>query len=176
MPPRVPEHERRYIARLFVERVPQKEIRRLTGRSKSAVARVVKAFRDDRGRIADAHRSGRPRISGEEEDKLIIAAVVADPFLSAKEIKNELGLHMSCDTIRRRLKEAGLRNCVAAQKPFLTENQRAQRLEFARAYEHWGVEEWCQVIFTDESTFCTRWDQQQSVWRPLNCRYGCSRL
>lgn len=154
-----------------MEGVPHEEICRLTGRSKLAVTRVVKAFRDDGGRIADAPRSGRPRVS-EEEDKLIIAAAVADPFLSAKEIKKELGLHVSCDTIRRRLQEAGLKNCTAAQKPYLTENQRRQRLEFARAYEHWGVEEWGQVIFTDESTFCTRWDQQQRVWRPLNCRYG----
>ncbi|KAH6948867.1 hypothetical protein HPB50_026618 [Hyalomma asiaticum] len=127
MPPRVPEDQRRYIARL-----------------------------------------GRPRVSG-EEDALIIAAAVADPFLNAKEIKQELGLHMSSDTVRRRLKEAGLQNCAAAQKPFLTDNQRRQRLEFARAYKGWGVDEWSQVIFTDESTFCTRWDQQQRVWRPLNC-------
>lgn len=172
MPPRVPEDDRRYIVRLFVEGVPQKEICLRTGRSKSAATRVVKAFRDDDGRIADAPRSGRPRACEGEEDRLIIAAAVADPFLNAQEIKRELGLHVSCDTIRKRLKEAGLRNCIASQKPFLTERQRRQRLEFARAYEHWGVEEWGQVIFTDESSFCTRWDQQQHVWRPLNFRYG----
>ncbi|KAH7956358.1 hypothetical protein HPB52_008594 [Rhipicephalus sanguineus] len=119
----------------------------------------------------DRNKPGRPRVSGEEEDALIIAAAVTDPFLNAKEIKQELGLHTSCDTVRRRLKQAGLQNCAAAQKPFLTDNRRRQQLEFARAYERWGVDEWSQVIFTDESTFCTRWDQQQRVWRPLNCRY-----
>jgi hypothetical protein len=31
------------------------------------------------------------------------------------------------------------------------------RLEFARPYVHWGVEEWKRVIFSDESHFELRW-------------------
>ncbi|KAG0424074.1 hypothetical protein HPB47_000164, partial [Ixodes persulcatus] len=49
----------------------------------------------------------------EEEERLIVAAAVADPFLSAREIRDEL---------HRRLKEAGSHNFVAAR-----------RLEFAQA-------------------------------------------
>lgn len=156
MPPRVPEDQRRHIVRLFLEGVPQKEICRLTGRSKSAVTRAVKVYKENEGRIVDASRSGRPRATDEAADHLIIAAAVDDPYLTAQEIKEELGLNVFCDTIRRRLKEAGLKNCVAAQKPYLTDKQRRQWFEFARACEHWAFDNWGQVIFTDESTFSTR--------------------
>ncbi|KAK8786936.1 hypothetical protein V5799_023289, partial [Amblyomma americanum] len=73
-------------------------------------------------------------------------------------------------TIRRRLLEAGLQSCVAAQKPHLTEKQRKERLAFAQAVEQWSVEDWGEVVFSDESTCSTRWDLQRRVWRPLDCR------
>lgn len=67
-------------------------------------------------------------------------------------------------------------NSVAAQKPHLTTKQREERLNLARAFEHWTAEEWREVIFTDQSTFSTRSDQKQRVWRPLNSRYDLSSL
>lgn len=165
MAPRVPIEDRRHIARLFVEGVPQREIARRTGRSKTAVTRIIRAFRDE-GTLADAKRSGRPRVTTHD----IVAAAVVDPFLSAKEIRDELSLSISTATVRRRLKEAGISNFAAAQKPFLPERQRQPRLDFALNHQRWNEEEWKNVVFSDESTFCTRWDQQRRVWRPLNSR------
>lgn len=170
MAPRVPIEERRNIIRYFLEGIPQREICRITNRSRDAVSRAIRAYREDQGRLADAQRSGRSRVTTEEEDQLIVAAVVADPFLSAKEIREALRLDASAKTIRRRLQVAGVRSCVAAQKPHLTDKQRQARLDFARAVEQWSAEDWGEVVFTDESTFSTRWDQQRRVWRPMNCR------
>lgn len=132
MTPRVPVEERRQIIRYFLEGVPQREICRLTKRSRDAVSRAIQAYRDE-GRLGDAQRSGRSRSTTEEEDLKIIAAVVEDPFQSAKEIREALQLNVSAKTVQRRLHEAGVRSCVAAQKPHLTEKQRLARLEFARA-------------------------------------------
>ncbi|KAG0419498.1 hypothetical protein HPB47_004059 [Ixodes persulcatus] len=69
----------------------------------------------------------RPRKTDKEEERLIVAAAVADPFSGAQEIRDELQLTISCHTIRRCLKEAGLHNCVAAQKPHLTDKQPVQQ-------------------------------------------------
>lgn len=176
MPSRVPIEERRRIVRLSIERVPQREICRRTRRSRTSVNRIIQAYRDEYGRIADAQRSGRPRLTTLEEDQQIVAAAVVDPFLNAREIRDALDLSCCSETIRSRLREAGLMNCVAAQKPHLTTKQREERLNFARAFEQWTAEEWREVIFTDESTFSTRWDQQQRLWRPLNSRYDLSSL
>lgn len=103
------------------------------------MSRAIRAYREDQGRLADAQRSGRSRVTTEEEDQLIVAAVVADPFLSAKEIREALRLDASAKTIRRRLQVAGVRSCVAAQKPHLTDKQRQARLDFARAVEQWSA-------------------------------------
>ncbi|KAH7969060.1 hypothetical protein HPB52_014177 [Rhipicephalus sanguineus] len=171
MPSRVPIEERWRIVRLCIEGVPQREICRRTSRSRTSVGRIIRAYRDEDGRIADAQRSGRPRLTTLEEDERIVAAAVVDPFLNARDIRDALDLTCSCETIRSRMREAGLMNCVTAQKPHLTTKQMEERLNFARAFEHWTAEEWREVIFTDESAFSTRWDQQQRVWRPLNSRY-----
>ncbi|KAH7961853.1 hypothetical protein HPB52_012754 [Rhipicephalus sanguineus] len=52
---------------------PEGDIARSTGRSETAVTRIIRAFRDD-GTLADAKRSGRPRFTTHEDDILIVAA------------------------------------------------------------------------------------------------------
>ena len=60
-----------------------------------------------------------------------------------------------------------------AKKPLLTEAMRAKRLKFAREHAHWGVEQWAQVMFTDESTFRTIWSSGSVMVRrwPGSNRY-----
>lgn len=170
MPPYVPLEQRQRIVELSLQGWSQREICRLMNRSRAAVSRIIRTYLDHGGSLADRERSGRPRATDTQTDSLIVACVVVDPFIDAKEIRRELQLDVSLSTIRRRLREAGLWGCVAAQKPQLTERQRQLRLEFARSVEGCTVEEWGEVIFTDESTFSSRWDQQRHVWRPMNCR------
>lgn len=75
--------------------------------------------------------SRRPKVTTHDDDILIVAAAVEEPFLSAKEIRDELSLSISTATVRRQLKEAGISDFAAAQKPFLPERQRQQRLDLA---------------------------------------------
>lgn len=93
------------------------------------MSRIIRAYRDEDGRIADAQRSGQKRLTTLEEDELIVVAVV-DPFLNTREIRDALDLSYCCDAIRSTLRKAGLMHCVAAQKPHLTTNQREERLNF----------------------------------------------
>lgn len=113
----------------FIKGNTERETCRHTGRSTTSVSHIIQAYHDDQGRLINAELSGRPKLTNEEQ-KLIVATAVVDPFLSAKKIPQELSLYVSCKTIRRRLKEAGLRSCMAAQKPHLTNRQRLERLEF----------------------------------------------
>ncbi|KAH6930443.1 hypothetical protein HPB50_013660 [Hyalomma asiaticum] len=134
------------------------------------VSRILKAYRET-GRIEDAPRGRPARATSQEEDLLIVAASVAGPFLSAKEIRDELGLRsVSLPTTRQRLHEAGIHSRVASQKTLLEESHKRARLEFASACESWSPDNWRAVIFTDEASFCTRWDVQSRVWRPERCR------
>ncbi|KAL3189192.1 hypothetical protein MRX96_022025 [Rhipicephalus microplus] len=95
--------------------------------SQTAVNRIIQAFRDDR-RFTDVEGSGRPRATTEEEDRLIMAAIVADPFQSAENIREALSLKVSSETVRRRPSELGLQSFIAAPKPCLSNSHLQKRL------------------------------------------------
>ncbi|KAH7982801.1 hypothetical protein HPB52_007194 [Rhipicephalus sanguineus] len=62
-------------------------------------------------------------------------------------------------------------NRVAAKKPLLSGQNKIARLRFANDHRSWSVCDWKSVVFSDESTFSTRWDQQQRVWRLQGTRF-----
>ncbi|KAH7985826.1 hypothetical protein HPB52_025384 [Rhipicephalus sanguineus] len=117
--------------------------------------------------ISDRDRAGRSRCTDDEVDRLIIAAVVADPHISAKGIKDALHLNASVWTIRRRLAEAGLANCVAAQKPHITDRQDPFDCSLRVLCRH-GDQKRGEVVFSDESTFSSRWDQERRVFTTVH--------
>ncbi|KAH7948845.1 hypothetical protein HPB49_002790 [Dermacentor silvarum] len=55
------------------------------------VNRILQANKNER-RIGDAPRGNPQRVTPEDQDRLIVAAAVVDPYLSAKEIRDEVGL------------------------------------------------------------------------------------
>lgn len=167
---RVPESERWQIVALSQQAYSQRRISVLTNRPLSTVNRIVRAYRKER-RITDRPRTGRPKVTNEDDDMNIVAAAVDKPTASSTEIKNTVGLPgVSNATVRRRLRAAGLKSRIAVQKPLVSAKNKDKRLAFARDHEHWTEEHWGKVVFTDESAFTTRWDQRQRVWRPENCR------
>ncbi|KAM7315852.1 putative transposable element tc1 transposase [Ixodes scapularis] len=130
-----------------------------------------KVYRDDERRIKDAPHPRRPRATTAEDDHHIVAAVSLDPFQRARDIKEALDFDVSEMTIRRRFSEAGLKSRMSAQKPLLTDTNKAQRYRFAQDHQEWTVDQWRTVVFSDESTFTTMWDQRLGVWRPDCHRY-----
>ncbi|KAL3189757.1 hypothetical protein MRX96_020787 [Rhipicephalus microplus] len=167
---RVPESERWEIVELYFKGRSQRKIAEATGRTLKAVNRIVRAFKSCR-RIKDAPRKPRSRVTTEQEDAWIVAAAAVKPGLSAQQIKNTLDLRASVTTVKRRLREAGLKSRIAAQKPLLRAQNKEKRLQFSRQHAQRSTEEWKQVVFTDECTFTTSCDQQARIWRPDNTRY-----
>ena len=100
----------------------------------------------------DEPRSGRPRDTTPLEDAAIVRASELNHFASNKDIRHQLALPVSEDTIGRRLDAAGLPSCVAAGKLHYTDKERQKRLAFCHGYEHWTAEQWESVIFGDEVT------------------------
>ncbi|KAH7960600.1 hypothetical protein HPB49_021473 [Dermacentor silvarum] len=94
-----------------------------------------------------------------EDDLLIVAACVAEPFQTAREICDNLGLNVSERLIRHRLEEAGLHSCILIQKSLLSARHCQLRLSFTEQHRTWSAADWNIVVCSDQSTFCTRWDQ-----------------
>mmetsp|Transcript_18904 Transcript_18904/g.31620 ORF Transcript_18904/g.31620 Transcript_18904/m.31620 type:complete len:248 (+) Transcript_18904:46-789(+) len=86
--------------------------------------------------------SGRPRKTSIQTDRAIVRSVKANRFTTAREIQDALKAHgeqfngqdlVSEKTIRRRIKESGEFNSYwAAKKPFISEMNRAKRVEWRR--------------------------------------------
>ncbi|KAH6934906.1 hypothetical protein HPB50_001827 [Hyalomma asiaticum] len=161
---RVPDDERRTIVEVSLKGYSQWYIGALVNRPLNTANRIIQAYKYE-GRIHDAPRAPRPKATTDDEDCLIFAAAVRNPFLPAPVIREDLDLDVSDTTVRSRLRTAGLRSHVAAQKPLLTAANKDARRRFAELRESWTAEEWGRVIFSDESTFSTRQDPRLRVWR-----------
>ena len=70
------------------------------------------------------------------------------------------------DTVRRALKEAGLKAATKKKKPQLLPRHIYQRLDFARKYQHWTIEDWKCVVWSDETKInCLGSDRQECMWK-----------
>jgi hypothetical protein len=66
-------------------------------------------------------------------------------------LKNIINQPLSSQTVRRSLKKAGLEAVVKKKKPFLSKRHRKARMDFATTHLYWTVEDWKQVIWSDET-------------------------
>lgn len=125
--------------------------------SKSVIHRVVKRLAQD--------------------DRFIVLQSLRNRTSSTTTLKNTLeevrGVALSTETIRKRLKEKGIRSYRAATGPLLTTQHRVQRLRYAQNHGNWNLRHWSHVLFTDESRFCLHPDDRRvKVWRRPGERYA----
>ena len=64
-------------------------------------------------------------------DRRIIRTSRQKPNMSSKDLKNELQLAISPQTIRRRLNEEGLFGRIMRKKPLISKANQQKRLDFA---------------------------------------------
>jgi hypothetical protein len=76
------------------------------------------------------------------------------------------GVDVTPQTVRNMLKDSGLRAAPKVKKPLLTKRHRRLRLQFAKRYQHWTVDDWKRVIFSDETKVNRLGsDGRKWVWR-----------
>jgi transposase len=63
------------------------------------------------------------------------------------------GVQVHLQTVRRNLRESGLKAYVQQKRPDLRPNHVQDRLAFAREHINWTVDDWKRVMFSDESMF-----------------------
>src|SRR6267154_2041355 len=83
----------------------------------------------------------------------------------AVEWRESTGTLVSSSLVRQRLLSMGLRARRAKKKPILSRAMRLKRLKWAKTHQNWTAERWSNVIFSDESRFCTISDAPQLVRR-----------
>ena len=123
--------------------------------SRSTVYHTLRRYKDT-GSHEDRARSGRPKVSTERDDRLLVRASLRDRRATVPELRRHWqasNVIASRTTVRRRLQDVGLHGHLAVKKPLLTPRHKALRLAFAREHEDWSWVDWSPVLFSDESKF-----------------------
>ena len=97
---------------------------------------------------------GRPLLLSSCQQALLTRGISKNSYTSATEASAywlwNYQLHLSRQTITHALKQAGLKFRAKRRKPLLTDKHRKARRVFAKEYRHWTVEQWKNVIWSDE--------------------------
>lgn len=124
--------------------------------NESSVRRFLSKFKTSKT-LDRKYGSGRPRCTSTREDRLIKRLCLRNRFATSSQIRSDLektsGSVISAKTVQRRLNEIGLRANRPAKKPLLTQKMKKTRFEWAKTFKNWTVDDWSQVIFSDESKF-----------------------
>ena len=67
-------------------------------------------------------------------------------------------MDLSNQTVRNRWREKGFRCRQAATKPLITERNRKRRSKWVKDHISWTVDDWENVLFSDESPFVARFE------------------
>ncbi len=70
---------------------------------------------------------------------------------AARELRQIKQTPLHPSTVCRKLKAAGLKAVVKPKKPLLTAHQKRECLDWALAHQHWTLEDWKHVIWSDET-------------------------
>ena len=122
--------------------------------------------------VEDARRTGRPTKQTEDIKTIIIDKVRRDRYGREKSCADlvgdfsDLGISISATTIWRILKKAGFNKTKPTRKPGLTKKMMAQRLEWCLKHQDWTLEDWKNVIWSDETSVVLNFRRGgYRVWR-----------
>jgi transposase len=115
-------------------------------------------------------KSGRQQLISESQKKLIKRMVLKGEIKTAVGIHKYLvqeGYNLSYMTCNRFLKGMGSKAQIKKKKSFLKKQHKIARYKWALNYQHWTVEDWEKVEWSDETKINT--------WGPDGVKYYWSR-
>jgi hypothetical protein len=119
--------------------------------------------------FVDSKRSGRPKAITEEKTTAVLQHVRTNrASRAASLIKLARTVNLSYMSIFRILRGAKMRKVKLTRKPGLTALQKKARLDFYLKYKDWTLEDWKDVIWSDEiSVVFGQRRGGERVWRTV---------
>ena len=128
-----------------------REIAEKLGISHATVKRVRERLRPS----IKKRNAGRPTKLTITDKRNIVRSITSGKANTAVElarnIKESKGIEIGPETIRRTLKEAGMKSTTKKKKPLLQPRHIRDRLDFALRHQHWTVDDWKRIIWSDET-------------------------
>ena len=84
---------------------------------------------------------GRPRKTSEKFNRWLVQTALTETRLPLKELKSIANIPVSEQTIRRRLREKGIRKWRALKRALLNNEHVRKCLQWARAHRHWTIKD-----------------------------------
>ena len=163
-------HTRSSIIALHEAGFSNGEIARDVGVHKNTVARWIQRH-EETGDTLHKRGAGRPRCTTPAQDDAVENLISTSPFTSASNVRHQLELPCTSQTIRNRLHDRGIHGHTPANKPELTDLHMEQRVEYALTYADKPATFWLNdVVYCDEKTFSTDEERNVRVWRRKNER------
>jgi transposase len=110
--------------------------------------------------IQDLPKSGRPPKLDERTmrrfARMTQKGEVSTPCELIHAALSQGDIHISASTVRRALHKEGLKPMHTIRRPMLTRAHKKKRLDFAKSHRDWTVDDWKQVIFSDETVISAR--------------------
>lgn len=149
-------NDRIKIVNLRSSGLPYRAIAAKVGCCIGTVSNILKQHRETRSVQPKSRNVEKKKLSTKDERYLQLLSVrdrrATIPILM--EMYNaSMQVKVSRSTVQRALKRRGLIGRVAARKPYLRPNNVKKRLTFALAHKDWTVQQWSNVLFTDESKY-----------------------
>src|SRR5690554_6155678 len=97
--------------------------------------------------------AGRPRILSDTTLRSINRKVLIGSCRTGKDVHKHLqqqGVQITYQATLNNLRNIGIHSRKKAKKPFLSRRHKLERLKWAKAHQHWTVDDWKRVIFSDE--------------------------
>ena len=135
--------------------IPQREISRRLKISRRCIRQKFCKF-DIFHTVATKPGAGRPPKATDHEKRLIKLQQIRDDTASLADLLryvNTLNLSIGRSTISRIFQYYNIVPYIAPRKPQITPTQRRNRLTWCYDYLNWSINDWFNVIFSDESNF-----------------------
>lgn len=104
---------------------------------------------------AESAKAGRPQKVSQSEKKHLALLISLNRAKNAAEAARLFNANrenkISVQTVRRVLKEYGLKAKKIKKKPAISKKNKWERLKWARKHREWTVEDWKRVIWSDET-------------------------
>jgi transposase len=113
--------------------------------SVGAVQHIWKKYKTH-GIVTNYSGKGRKRATTFRDDTRIVRMVKQNPKLSSRNIVESMNLNVSSRTVRRRLRESGLKSVFASKRPFINKINKKKRFTFAKKYANMPLGFWKKVL------------------------------
>lgn len=150
----------------------QRAIATECGVSLGAVNRILKQKRDiGTIEVNRKGKCGRKRKTTRRDEAFLIRDSKLNPRKTSQELQQDLahaGVIVHDSTVRKRLIEGGRKTIRPHKKQLLTAAMMKKRYIWAKKYVSWTVEDWRNVLFSDESHFLVQGQRSRFVRKSDN--------